>query len=171
MVVFNFMEQIEIWKDIPNYEGIYQVSNLGNVKSLGNNKRKKEKFLKQGNDYNGYKYVILCKKGNRKIIKSHQLVAIVFLNHVPCGYKFVVNHKNFIKHDNRLENLEIVTQRENSNKRHINYSSKFTGVCWHKKANKWESYITIDNKKKYLGLFSTEKEASKEYNKYLKLIK
>ncbi len=108
--VFCFME---IWKDIPNYECIYQVSSLGRVKSLGNNKQKKEKILKSG-ETKGYLQVVLCKNKKPKTKYVHQLVAMAFLNHIPCGHRFEVDHINNIKSDNRVENLQILTHKDNS---------------------------------------------------------
>ena len=92
----------EIFKDIPGYEGIYQVSNLGNVKSFKYNKEKIFKLSKNGS---GYYYVGLS--GMKIPIGIHKLVAMVFVPN-PNNYK-VVNHKNNIKTDNRSENLEWCT--------------------------------------------------------------
>ena len=171
------MENIqEIWKDIPNYEGYYQVSNLGNVKSLArfNNlgKRVKERVLKNlVNTTKGYLVVNLSKIGLVKTKQIHQLVAESFLNHKPNGHKLVVNHKNFNRQDNRVENLEIVTQRENANRAHIKSSSKYVGVSWHKGSKKWMSRIVINGKRKHLGYFFEEIEASNAYQNALLAIR
>ncbi len=173
--------QQEIWKDIPDYEGYYQVSNFGNVKSLSRTIFKmgkfpfisKEKILKPRVN-TGYKVFNLCKNGHEKTRKVHQLVAMAFLNHVPCGYKLVVNHKDFNKLNNNISNLEIVTMRENANRKHIKSSSEFTGVYWHKATQKWMARIRVNGKQKYLGLFSNEKDASIAYENslitYLKVV-
>jgi hypothetical protein len=173
---FCIMEN-EIWKDIPNYEGYYQVSNLGRIKSLAREVNKglnvrsvNERILKQSLAGGVYFTCKLYKNGKKKKIKIHQMVAICFLNHVPNGYVLVVNHKNFIKTDNRLENLEIVTQRENTNKKHLKSSSKYVGVCWHKKLKKWMSRICIKGKYKHLGYFEDETHAGKAYENALKQI-
>ena len=71
---------MEIWKDIPNYEGKYMVSNIGNVKSLNFKNTKKEKILKTTIAKCGYHYITLCKEGVTKKKYNHQLVAIAFLN-------------------------------------------------------------------------------------------
>jgi len=165
----------EIFKDIPNYKGYYQVSNLGNVKSLQRViKRKngrlhpiKEILLKQNINTDKYFQVGLTKDKKRKTIKVHQLVAMAFLGYKQNGNTLVINHKNFKRFDNRLENLEIVTMRENGNKKHINSTSKFTGVCWDKSRNKWKSSIHIKGKSKHLGRFNTEIEAHESYKKAL----
>lgn len=101
----------------------------------------------------------------------HKLVAMAFLNHTPDGTQiFVINHKNFDKMDNRVENLEIVTSRENSNKKHLSSTSKYTGVSWNKNTNKWRADIYINSKLNYLGLFTNEIEASNAYQNALKQI-
>ena len=157
----------EIWKDIPNYEGYYQVSNLGNVKSIIFNR---EKLLKKCINSSGYCLVVLYNNKKRKIFYAHQLVAIAFLNHNPNKFEKVVNHKNFNKLDNRVENLEIVSNRENSNHKHIKSSSSYTGVHWDSRKKKWTSTIYINNKKVFLGLFTDELKASDMYEKALKNI-
>jgi len=162
MVVFNFMK--EVWKDIPNYEGIYQVSNFGNVKSF---KFGKVKILKKLLLKDNYHVVRLCLNGQPKTLKIHQLVAVVFLNHIICKHKLVVNHINFIRTDNRVKNLEIVTQRENTNKKHIKSSSKYVGVHFHKQRERWQSRITINGKQISLGLFKSELEAHNAYQNIL----
>tara|TARA_R110002049_G_scaffold246694_1_gene420804 strand:+ start:298 stop:795 length:498 start_codon:yes stop_codon:yes gene_type:complete len=158
---------IEEFKDIPNHEGLYQVSNLGRVKSLPNKVRFSEKILKPCKNAYGYLVVCLRKDGKTKVRTVHQLVAEAFLNHVPCGFKIIVNHKNFIRHDNRAENLELDTNRNNTNKKHLKSSSEYTGVSWHKNSKKWESNITINGKKKHLGYFTCEIKASEAYENAL----
>jgi len=111
----------EIWKDIKGYEGLYQVSNLGRVKSLdrmvkvyGKRKMKiDEKILKPAIKRDGYCTVTLLNQGKRKYSRIHRLVAQQFIKN---DYnKPEVNHKNGIKTDNRLENLEWMTTQENQN--------------------------------------------------------
>lgn len=107
------MKLKEIWKDILGYEGLYQVSTLGRVKSLNYNRSGKERIMKPVLYGNGYYIVKLCKNGKQKRFSVHRLVAEAFLYKIPKG--LVVNHLNQEKTDNRLENLEIVTQKENVN--------------------------------------------------------
>ena len=59
---------MEEWRDIKGYEGKYQVSSLGRIKSLGNSKARKEKILNPGNNNKGYLYIILCKNSKRNFI-------------------------------------------------------------------------------------------------------
>lgn len=162
---------MEIWKDIKGYEGIYIISNLGNIKSLGNNKSKKEKNLKPAISSTGYLNVVLSKKGKKNTKTIHQIVAESFLNHTPCGYELVVNHINFNRLDNRLENLEIVSQRQNANKNHLKSTSKYTGVYWHKSNKHWCSSIQINGVQKHLGNFDSEISAYKAYLEALLNIK
>jgi hypothetical protein len=97
----------EIWKDVKDYDGIYQVSNLGRFKSL---KNKKEKILKLGNAM-GYQIIRLYKNKKMNTIKAHRLIANHFIDNQEN--KPQVNHKNGIKTDNRVENLEWATCSEN----------------------------------------------------------
>ena len=166
----------EIWKDIPGYEGLYQVSNLGDVKSLdrsveyvkrNHSKTIKGVILKKNMDAYGYYHVGLSKSGKSKTVKIHKLVAVAFLNHVPCGYKLVVNHKDHNPLNNMVDNLEIVTNRENTNRKHIKSSSKYTGVVWNKRSNSWQSQIWIFDKSKHLGYYKNEHEAHLAYEKAL----
>jgi len=161
----------EIWKDIKDYEGLYRVSNLGRIKSL---KFGKERILKGTKNFHGYSLVALYKDGKTKTITVHQLVAMAFLSHKPCGYKLVVDHINTVKTDNRLQNLQLITHRENLSKDKrwsLKYTSKYTGVFWYKPSQKWRAEITINGKTKYLGYFKTELEAHQAYQSKLETIK
>lgn len=137
------------------------------MKSLGNNKYKKERILKPKLGSTGRYRVNLCVNNIRKDTQIHQLVAIAFLNHVPCGFDIVVDHINNNKLDNRLVNLQLISQRENSNKDRKNESSKYRGVTWDKKAKRWLSQIQVNGKKVYLGRFKSEEEASVAYQNKL----
>ena len=92
------------WHDVEGYEGIYQVSNHGQVKSLGNGKYKKEKILKAGKRAGEYKFVVLCKMGNGHSVSVHRLVARAFLPN-PQNLP-EVNHKDESPANNAVENLE-----------------------------------------------------------------
>ena len=168
--------QEEIWKDVPGYENLYQVSSLGRVKSLqryvNNNGGKhllKERLLKFGLS-KGYYNVVLYKDKKNKNIKVHKLVAMAFLNHKPNGYELVIDHINDNKLDNTVENLQVVTQRENTHKYKRNSTSKYVGVFYYKTRDKWVSKIYSNRKSKTIGYFNNEFEAHLAYQKELKLI-
>lgn len=102
----------EQWRDIPGYEGLYQISDLGSVKSLpapGKGRKNTGRILKPAH-VAGYFYVNLCKNGSKRF-SIHALVALVFIGERPQDYD--VNHKNGDKTDNRLINLEYVTRSDN----------------------------------------------------------
>lgn len=101
----------EIWKDVEGFERLYQVSNLGNVKSLANSKTKSEKILKYSLGRRGYCQVVLSKSNNKYYMRVHRLVAQAFIPNPEN--KPEVNHINGIRNDNRVENLEWCTQSEN----------------------------------------------------------
>lgn len=114
------MELIEIWKSVLNYEGIYEISNLGNIKSLDRkipDGRKENSFrIKKGNTIKAsklkYSQVILCKNKIRKAHLLHRIVATAFLENKenkPC-----VNHKDLNKQNNKVDNLEWCTYSENN---------------------------------------------------------
>lgn len=103
--------KLEVWKDIKDYEGIYQVSNFGNVKSLGNEFSRKERFLKLSPQSKGYLTVVLQKNATRKMVLVHRIVAEHFIGNTES--KPQVNHINGDKTDNSIENLEWVSHKEN----------------------------------------------------------
>ena len=90
----------EIWKDIKNYEGLYQISNLGRIKRVDKNK-----ILKYAIVYNGYYRVCLCKNGKAKDFRVHRLVAETF---IPNDKDLeIVNHKDGNKKNNKVEKIKI----------------------------------------------------------------
>lgn len=101
---------IEIFKDIEGYEGLYQISNYGNVKSL---KYNKEKILKPIKHSCGYLKVDLCKERKIQTLYIHRLVAKAFIDN-PNNYE-EVNHKDEDKTNNKVENLEFCDAKYNSN--------------------------------------------------------
>lgn len=169
--------QKEIWKDVPDYEDYYQISNCGRVKSkdrivktvFGKGYRTVKGIIKK-NLFDGVYYsTSLSKNGKTKSIRIHLLMAITFLNHKPSR-KLVVDHINNNQKDNRIENLQIITNRENSSKdkHRYNKTSKYIGVC--KVRDKWISGIRFNGVKENLGTFDTEIEAHKAYQRRLKEI-
>jgi hypothetical protein len=99
---------MEVWKDIKGYEGIYKVSSYGRVKSY---KKPIPIIIKPGKDKDGYLQFVLYKQGNPTMRKIHRNVAESFI--INTLNKKCVNHINGIKSDNRVENLEWCTHKEN----------------------------------------------------------
>lgn len=125
----------EEWKDIPEYEGLYQASNLGRVKSLERFRKGengclisvKERILKPSIKHNGRYRIQLCKQSIVKTYNVHRLVWSAFNGQIPQGYE--INHIDENPSNNRLENLNLMTHKENINygtrnersaKKHIN---------------------------------------------------
>lgn len=104
-------EEKEIWKPVVGYEGFYEVSNLGNVRSYHFGKTK---LLKPGINKKGYLCVILSINGVRKTTTVHRLVLQSF-NPQKDAFRNHINHINENKKDNRIDNLEWVTAKENNN--------------------------------------------------------
>lgn len=106
----------EVWKDIVGYEGKYQISSFGKVRSIdridSSAKKRKGRLLKPCKDKDEYLYVGLS-DGGVTIKKIHRLVAEAFIGYCPKGYQ--VNHKDENKTNNRIENLEYVTAKQNVN--------------------------------------------------------
>ena len=100
----------EIWQPVEGYEGLYEVSNLGRVKSL---KYGKEKILKSWNNGKGYLFVSLCRNGKMKHFKVHRLVSTAFIPN-PEGLP-EINHIDENKSNNCLSNLEWCSHKYNSN--------------------------------------------------------
>ena len=153
----------EQWRDVPGYEDHYQISDSGKIKSV---KYRKEKILKQ-TLIKGYYGLGLCLEGKRKVLFIHVMIAMAFLDHVPNGHVITVDHINGNKTDNRLENIQLLTNRENVSKSTPSYkkSSLPVGVC--KFRNKYISSIKENGSKVYLGLFPTPEEAAKAYGEAL----
>ncbi|KKK61251.1 hypothetical protein LCGC14_3016220, partial [marine sediment metagenome] len=121
------------WKDIKNYEGLYQVSNFGDVKSLErkvNNQYGAERILKSNFGSNEYKVVVLCKDKKQSTKTVHSLVWDAFGDKSRNGRKLQVDHKDENKLNNNINNLQLLTNRENTNKGKSQYkkTSKYTGV-------------------------------------------
>ena len=163
---------MEVYKDIKGYEGHYLISNLGNVKSLKNNK---EKILTSHPNERGYYNIDLYLNNKRKTLRIHKLVSEYFLYYKGNGsMDLVIDHIDNDKSNNKFDNLQIVTNRYNSSKtiKRIEgkTSSKYIGVTWNKQAKKWQPQIQINKKRIYLGLFKNEYDAHITYQNKIKEI-
>lgn len=171
----------EVWKDIPKYRGLYQASNTGEIKSLERiikcnyksgvvNRKVGGVILKPSINTSGYEFLILYKNKIPKNHDVHKLIAITFLNHKPNGHSVVIDHINNNPSDNRVENLQIITHRENCSK---DRSGKYPiGVTFDKNRNTkpFVAQIYIDGRHIRIGRYDTIQEASDAYQHKLKQI-
>ena len=155
------METKEEWRDVVDYEGIYQVSDMGRVRSLdritSHGHKRKGKALKPGTGSRGYEHVDLSKVGSASTKNVHQLVALAFIG--PRLDDLVVDHIDNDKLNNRVENLQYISNRLNCSK-DIKRDLP-TGV--HRKGAKYQARIWIDVKQVTLGYFDTPEQASEVY--------
>lgn len=140
----------EIWKDIKGYEGLYQISNFGNVYSKITNKK-----LKPFANEKGYLRVELRKNKSRKNFKVHRLVAIMFISN-PNGYN-EVNHIDGNKQNNKIENLEWCSHKCN-----MIHAVKNNLVTPPKSNTK--KVNLYDKKGNFIRSFKSIHEASRFYN-------
>jgi len=164
-------------KQIKGYEGLYSISSYGYVISeakswlsgLGLIQTKKETIVKDEMDKYGYAKLNLYKNKIRKTFTIHTLVWDSFGNKKRNGHKLQIDHLDNNKLNNRIDNLQLLTPRENSHKACLlkKSSSKYVGVCWNILKQKWISNIRIDKKQTYLGQFDNEYNAHLAYQKAL----
>lgn len=141
----------EEWRE---FDGI-RVSNMGRVET-------KRKGIHFGHiDGGGYRLVDVA----RKRVQVHRLVAHLFLGLDLTDTKRHVNHIDCDQTNNRVENLELVSHRENHQRRKSHIGGRLVGASFHKQTGKWESKIQINGKRKSLGYFPTEQEAHDAYVK------
>jgi hypothetical protein len=110
-------------------------------------------------DVHGYVVVFF----NGKIYKAHRLIWAIVHGELPKGH---IDHINGNRSDNRIQNLRVVTQQQNShNQQNINKRNKsgFRGVCWNRKSSKWQASISVNSKTIYIGVFSTPENAHLAY--------
>jgi hypothetical protein len=153
---------VEIWRDVKGFLGIYQISNLGNVRNV-----KTLRILKFANS-SGYEMVKLYRKGEVKNLFVHRLLSLAFIPN-PKN-KTCIDHINNKKLDNRLKNLRFVTSQENSRNRSISShnTSGVKGISFHTKCNKWQAFIKINGKMIYIGIFTDIEEAKEARQKKAK---
>jgi len=156
---YNYLD--EIWKDVPDYEGLYQASNLGRVKSLDRTVKHssgkmmffKGRILRQKTDKEGYKLVNLwsCNKG--KMFRVHRLVWASFNGAIPDG--MTVNHNDENPSNNKLSNLSLMSQRENNN--YGRHNAKMSSTLTNGKTSK--PVVGMDEDGNIVVTFPSTKEA------------
>lgn len=143
----------------------YKINDRGDITSF---RRRFPVLLKQKRDKDGYCEVqLISEDGSRKFVRVHRMVAMCFIETNP-GDNFsdlIVNHIDGNKGNNHVSNLEFVTNRENINHGNIKreYTSKYPGVHFSKKANKWAAETNVCGRKFFIGYYDSEDEAGFNY--------
>lgn len=152
----------EQFREVKESNGRYYISNIGR---LAKRYIDRDTIL-PGYNFKGYiKYSISNERNKRTILGAHQLVAEAFLGHIRSGHEIVVDHINHDTLDNKVENLRLVTNIENSSNKKARKYNLPTGV----QKTKSGKYVAVTGKKKLrLGIFNTPEEASLAYQKYHK---
>lgn len=160
----------EIFIPVKGFEGLYEISNYGRLRNA-------RKIMKTYQVNSGYLAAKLVKEGKRTSVLLHRLVAEHFLK--PAPGKSEVNHKNHEKIDNRVDNLEWVSSKEN--KRHskdegwtlynepskgikLGNTSKYHNVLWDKSRGKWVGVVRFQKKNHHQRRFNTQEEAAMHVN-------
>ena len=158
----------EEWRPILGYEGFYEVSSFGRIKSLPKKVGKgsgftitNEKVLSPHIHSSGYCKVSLYLHGKQKTVSVHRLVLEAFVGKSDLS----VDHIDSDKSNNAISNLRYCTQRQNVHHHFLNTnkSSRYIGVYWEKRIAKWKSRIFIDGKRIFLGVFDNEFDAHSAY--------
>lgn len=146
----------EVWKDIEEYEGLYQVSNFGRIKSLNYRRTGKAKILKIAKITKGYYGIILHKKGKYKNFKTHRLVAMAFIPNPDD--KPQINHIDGDKSNNCISNLEWATNSENQKHAHVNGLIKSSKGSEHYLSR---SVVQFSKENEFIAEYDSMSEAAK----------
>lgn len=149
------------FRKIEGYEN-YSINANGEVRN-----DKSERIMKQGKNGSGYPFVILCKNGKTTFHYIHRLIGKGFIynpNNYPC-----IDHKNGKKTDNSIDNLRwcSVSQNMRNAKKRENASSRFKGVSYYIRHNKWVAQCNLNRKKVFVGYYDDEREAAIAYNNFI----
>jgi hypothetical protein len=158
-------KHLEVVKQIENFPNYY-ISNYGNIFSVTINTLKK--LQPRPSAQKGYLAVVLYKNGIKHQKYIHHLVAHAFRGYKPSNRKIVIDHKDENHLNNYIENIQIITQRQNISKSKKHQTKLPTGV--YNSGKKYKSYITIDGYRQYLGTFQNQFQAKRAYDEALALI-
>ncbi|HEV8525455.1 MAG TPA: NUMOD4 domain-containing protein [Terriglobales bacterium] len=158
----------EHWRDVPGYEGLYQVSDQGRVRSAtrkgtkgGLKKQRLHKYLDRPTPV---AYYVVNLEGHRQrgVYRVHRLVAMAFLGLQPHQQ---VDHINRDTLDNRLSNLRVCTNAQNrlNSKQRSNSKAPYKGISYDKRSGKWRARIQVNGKTTWLGRFDTPEDARDAY--------
>ena len=168
----------EIWKDVVDFENIYEISSLGNFRRHSNNPRK-AKYKKYINRL-GYEYVSISKLGKKYNKTIHQMVCAAFIPNFKYGMH--VNHKDGNKQNNCLDNLELTNHVYNNTHSHTLLTTTKRGKSIYRNVSlnldkrsknpkiKYIAGISINSKRHHIGCFLNEIDAAKAVDNYLDLI-
>lgn len=167
----------EVWRDVVDFEGLYQVSNKGNFRRHPNKVKKSKLERAQHNNRLGYKYVTLCKDGVSSKKTTHQIVARAFLEGFEYGDP--INHIDGNKQNNNVSNLEKTTSQDNNihalkhDLRPVSNATKLRNVYIRRSKYKDKVYtyyygcIRIDGKDHHLGQSTCPLEIAQRVDSYL----
>lgn len=159
-----FVLKIAKIEGYPNYEIHY--CNYWEAKGMIWSVRK-ERYIKPKKDKYGYYKVRLYKNNIQKELKIHRLLIQYFKPDI-WNPELVVNHINYKREDNTLENLEMVSMVKNtSNRDKSKCASKYQGIMFSKKHNKWRAKCYVDGKHKHIGYFINQKDAARARDAYI----
>ena len=150
-----------IWKDVVGYEGLYQVNNFGNVKSLKRKRVKEDKILVPFKNKKGYFRVNLSKDGKQLSFLVSRLVGLAFLE-LPADACDTIDHKNRIKTDNRVENLRWANRFTQAQNKDWILNAKHTCIYYHKdphRVSRWRVIWRYDGENKITKSFLTKELA------------
>lgn len=150
---------MEEWKDVYQFEDLYEVSNIGNIRHKGKTEYKKISF-----DPNGYPYSSFSKNGKGKRLQIHRLVALAFIPNTDN--KQFVDHIDQDKSNNRVSNLRWASRSENymNRTKYKCNKSGYKGVFFSKSKNKYRAEIRLNKKSIFIGYYESKEEAAIAYN-------
>ncbi len=149
----------ERWETISTHTN-YEVSSIGQVRNS-----KTKRMRKPSDNGWGYLQIVLCKNGKPKTFRIHRLVAEHFI--INPSNERCVDHIDRNRLNNNVDNLRWASASENqmnASRDKSNTSSAYKGVSLHKTTNKWMAYVQVGRVRKYLGYFTSEREAAEAYN-------